>query len=104
MLYDPKWEQKRDADVFSVAGLIAWLETQDPTTEYDYCVPGTCLAAQYLMSKGFSESKDYVIFPGSLNRVIPGLKFITSGHGARGENRAWTFGAALARAREVQGM
>lgn len=32
----------------SVEGLIAWLRTQDLTTEYEYCRTGDCLLHRYL--------------------------------------------------------
>ncbi len=38
--------------VFSRLGLIAWLETQDPETEYDYTDPADCLLCRYFRAVG----------------------------------------------------
>ena len=52
MLYSPAWT-KAKADVFTLASLIAWLETMPPNGEYDfYCKTGKCLLDQYLASHG----------------------------------------------------
>lgn len=51
MLYDPKWEVK--ADPFKLETLIAWLETQNPRTEYDYTNPQDCVLCRYFTAQGF---------------------------------------------------
>ena len=52
MLYSPTWT-KAKADVFTLASLIAWLETMPPNGEYDFhCKTGKCLLDQYLASHG----------------------------------------------------
>ena len=52
MLYSPAWT-KAKADVFTLASLIAWLETMPPNGEYDfYSKTGKCLLDQYLASHG----------------------------------------------------
>ena len=53
MLYDPKWEQKKTADPLSLAGLIAWLETQPSEGTYCYASNGKCLLALYFTARGF---------------------------------------------------
>jgi hypothetical protein len=96
MLYDPTWEQKTKADPPSLAGLIAWLERQDPTVAYDYCDPGTCLAAQYLKSQGVEA---FMLTPGELDELIPGLNSIVQDTNEIVQD--CTFGAALKRAKAV---
>lgn len=39
-------------DVFSLEGLAAWLETQDPRKSYSYCDTGACLLHQYFSAAG----------------------------------------------------
>lgn len=41
-------------DVFSLEGLIAWLETQDPATEYCYHKNGDCLLHRYFRNNGIA--------------------------------------------------
>jgi hypothetical protein len=56
MLYDPKWEKpavKTKSKVLSLAGLIAWLERQNPQGRYRYSANGDCLIARYLRSHGW---------------------------------------------------
>jgi hypothetical protein len=36
-----------------LAGLIAWLETQDPNTRYNYADCGDCLLARYFTAMGY---------------------------------------------------
>lgn len=38
--------------IYSKQGLIAWLETQDPTTTYSFTNPSQCLIATYLKAMG----------------------------------------------------
>lgn len=99
-------------DVFSLEGLIAWLEKQPATLTYDYTSPRKCLLSRYLIDAGFD---DPVIFRlGDMGRRIPEDMH----HAAHGGHRhlggfnfspdrgpwhsdldfAWTYGAALSRA------
>ncbi len=76
-------------NIFSVTGLIAWLETQDPETEYDFGdVLGNCLIARYARAMGTN-------FP-----VLHGHFFDNENLGLAC-SRPWTYGAALARAKAV---
>ena len=43
-------------NTFSVTGLIAWLETQDPTTGYNFLHCGDCLLHRYLSARGVPVS------------------------------------------------
>jgi hypothetical protein len=80
MLYDPKWEVK--ADPLSLESLIAWLETKDPASTYDFCdLRGNCLVDQWCRPLGRSYSE----LPDKIRRIA----YATP----------WTFGAALKRAR-----
>jgi len=93
MLYDPKWEKP------TVAGLIAWLETQPAEGEYYYLnCSGECLFGQYMTSLGIDWS-------GLHCRQSPYIDTLHSMGGLRVQKIAsegpWTFGAALNRARAL---
>ena len=89
MLYDPKWETQT-----GLAGFIAWLERQDPTTKYDFRDPQTCALGRYATATGRApqnatpSAADALQIPYSENfhRVVM--------------NKPWTLGAALKRARK----
>jgi hypothetical protein len=87
MLYDPKWEVKTDANVFSLESLIAWLETMPADKEYIWS-GSNCLLCQYLEVKGLNKYRYYSEFP-----IEDRLAIVTPGCGKP------TFGAALERAR-----
>ena len=97
MLYDPKWEVQTKPDMFSLAGLIAWLETQDLDTKYTYDDPRACLICRYFGAMGFkrvscdSHGWDAI---GRPDGPLP-LHFNTVAHGDCGG----TYRAALAVAR-----
>ena len=86
-------------NTFSVTGLIAWLETQDPATKYDYLSNDDCLLCRYFRARGIPLSgfvpmgsvtwgdaagNDHIL-PPELNHV--------------GRGRPHNYGAALARAK-----
>jgi hypothetical protein len=50
MLYDPKWDKP---DAISLAGLIAWLERQNPATRYNYRDIHDCLLTRYFRASGY---------------------------------------------------
>ncbi len=83
--------------VFSVHGLIAWLETQDPETEYNWRKTGDCLGSRYLKARGVQD----------LGAGYRALSSVDVGNEIRGLGslifleRPWTYGAALARAKET---
>jgi len=113
MLYSPTWTKTKEtkADVFTLAGLIAWLETMPPNGEYDfYCKTGKCLLDQYLASHGlpgFASGYDHVGWRNYhrlacilLNSDDVGSSDIANNVGRDIANSVpMTFGAALARAR-----
>lgn len=99
MLYDPKWEKNSETKPHpSLEGLIAWLETKNPSERYDWSnCEGRCLIGQYGASLGLSWRE--------INRAENGdphtslyYQLSTSNHqlALRGEH---TFGGALERAR-----
>lgn len=92
MLYNPKWQSKTAAP--SLAGLVAWLEMQDPDAKYNFddC-KGKCLVALYCRSENpsWEHGRDYMdscrqIFGGNGYDVGPACE------------EPWTFGEALNRA------
>lgn len=95
MLYDPKWNK-----IPTLHGLIAWLETQDPTTTYDFRDTNGCLVCAYYNALGINGRSNP-------DRPLYGDTF--GPHGSEERNnygrvacrRPWTFGAALERAREI---
>lgn len=98
MLYDKRWDSKKnakkdDAEVFSLHGLIAWLEAQNPEKEYDYddC-NGNCLLSIYHYEMGAPSRVD-----GTHYKTCGGYKnyFFVA------QTKPWTFGAALSRARKI---
>ena len=79
--------------VFSVHGLIAWLETQDPETEYDFGLTETCLATRYFKQFGVELEGTFEYGPINVSRDSIWSKIV--------QGRPWTYGAALARAKEL---
>lgn len=100
MLYDPKWE--KPADVFSLRGLIAWLEKQNLSTRYSYGDIDGCLLARYFRAvgyrnafcgaSGFSYFRFFILL---CRKPIPAEMNNVALQGYR------TYGAALDRARTI---
>lgn len=91
-------------DVFSLAGLIAWLETQDPATEYEYSSCDTCLLANFFIAMGEArDTRDVIITPGGhlfgngTSKQYPRVMDKVAAGGPR------NYGAALTRARALVG-
>ena len=101
MLYSPAWT-KAKADVFTLASLIAWLETMPPNGEYDfYSKTGKCLLDQYLASHGLpglASGYDHVGFR-NYHRLACILLTSDDVVSDIANSVPMTFGAALARAR-----
>jgi hypothetical protein len=92
MLYDPTWNKTP-----SCAGLIAWLETQDPERTYDWLAMKGCLICFYYDALGINDFSD-------VNRPMYEETFSrVEQYYAVCETEPWTFGAALARARLLRG-
>ena len=110
-LDDRNWVETKP-EVFSLADLVAWLETQDPTTEYDYTDTSYCLVGQYTIARGGERVADsYIIGGRRLSSLAgglleAGLHAVAAGY-RRGLPCRWpfdgtkTFGAALERARAL---
>lgn len=97
MLYDKRWEKKVAGDegvspeIFSLDGLIAWLEAQNPATNYVWSSSkGECLISLYLFGVGKHGLIDFVEF--NKNTDADYLIAYDEPH---------TFGAALSRARKI---
>jgi hypothetical protein len=87
MLWNPKHDAKPKVDPLSVAGLVAWLETQPEDTEYDADDGDACVCKQYLRAIGLGHLPYDAAIPNGATRIK--ITF-------------WgppTFGAALHRAR-----
>jgi hypothetical protein len=99
MLYNPKWETK--PDVFSLQGLIAWLEKQPADKEYCYTSNGHCLIAQYLTHHGYQNV--YVRgcgiwYANGASGHLPDMARIANPIAMVHPNESSTFGGALERA------
>ena len=77
-------------EIFSIPAFIAWAETQDPEARYDWRDCEDCLCMRYLKERGVQD--------------------VPTGYGAFGDTwlrndifavEPWTYGAALARAKEL---
>lgn len=88
MLYDPKWEKQTKPAVRSLAGFIAWLEQQQPDTQYQYTRPDRCAVAQYLKAAG---EENYSLKAEAVHEMLGDGRIVNS--------HPETFGAALERAR-----
>lgn len=102
MLYDKKWDAPKvevtKPEKISLEGVIQWLETKDPNTEYNWLdCKGMCLLGQYLTAQGDTHwTNNYL----ELSQVK------TNGPMGVLAEIAWTspftFGAALGRAKAAR--
>jgi hypothetical protein len=108
MLYDPNWNKpttdtKKKPGVFTLDGLIAWLETKDPNEKYRYLSIHRCLLAQYFHAKGF---RFVSVGPNSMDGLrygfIPYIKELPP-HFDNIAVSCCTFGSALAVAKNIRG-
>lgn len=82
-------------DTFSLEGLIAWLETQDPATEYDFTdCAGGCLIGQYLLATTGKMWREHGLSWSDINNRVPFFQNVAI-------DRPYTHGAALTRARAL---
>jgi hypothetical protein len=88
-------------DVFSLEGLIVWLEKQPEQMEYDWGRPGWCLIAKYLRAAGLDVVS--VNVPGTCALVNERNPEMTEQMADVAVGRPWTYGAALTRARALLG-
>src|SRR6266404_2628612 len=100
VLFDPTWEATTKPAVFSLEGLIAWLETMPADKRYNYedC-SGECLYGQYMTSHGipWDESGH---FESDVAKTLP-AKFCNLVYSKVACFMPHTFGAALERARDT---
>lgn len=95
MPFDGKNFTKAEPDVFSLDGLIAWLEHQPGERTYNWASCDRCLVAQYLRAvTGKPHPKNEWIFSNALGRHW--------GYFDIAGERPYTFGAALRRALRVK--
>jgi hypothetical protein len=100
MLYDPKWEVEANADPLSMASLVGWLETKKPGGRYDYDdYSGRCLYGQYMASHGIKWEESGAT--GRHGSTQERSDFCNLVYAEVANQRPWTFGAALERAREA---
>lgn len=85
-------------DVFSLDGLIAWLETQVSETRYDYMATGDCLMCRYLRAQGLPVRA----VGGLYWRDRDGVKHFDGSEPFWSVASAGSFGAALERARALR--
>src|SRR6185369_2049682 len=120
MLYSPTWTKETKADVFTLASLIAWLETMPPNGEYDfYSKTGKCLLDRYLASHGLpglASGYDHAGFRNYhrlacillnsddvVSNVVSVSGIANTVVSEIANNAPMTFGAALDRARRFAG-
>lgn len=93
MLYDPKWEQQTEVNPHSVAGIIAWLETQPADKEYAWYDTRACLACRYLEALGYKAPWGSFKYTGAFGN--------SDNYFEIAGQKPWTYGAALGRARKL---
>ena len=96
MPFDDRGFSETKPASFSIEALAAWLETQCPEETYLYHDPRMCLWGAYTRSQGgVMAGGYYVIGKALLNTSLPERANVIAMRGA------WTYGAALARARRI---
>lgn len=81
-------------DVLSLEGLIAWLEQQDPETEYDWPDCQDCLMGHYIADVRNTDKPEYEERYANAFPSLEAYHFV-------GGSWPWTYSAALARARAL---
>lgn len=63
MLYDKRWDKQSETkgDPFTLASLIAWLETMPSNRRYCFTHNGQCLLSQYFKFSGFKNVHMFTI-------------------------------------------
>ena len=89
-------------NIFSLEGLISWLETQPPETEFLYCNTSDCLNARYLRARGIELASynamgatHFTTADGKDHDLPEELDLVANDCGPQ------TYGAALRYAREL---
>lgn len=101
MLWDPKKEKQFviEQNPLSLDALIAWLEKKPAGRKYCYTSIGHCLFAQYFTDAGF---KNVICGPGLVQHEHSKVVVFPRGWAEVAVEHPRTFGAALARARELK--
>ena len=81
-------------------GLVKWLETQDPATEYNYHEYCDCLAARFAIAVGH-DVNDQLSLIGFKNYYVICANDPAPTPETYPKPGEWTYGAALTRARKV---
>lgn len=87
---------------FDNQSLIDWLSVQDPAKSYDYMSCRECLIAQFLQCRGYVHAS-VDSEQAYLRRYMMGIRPLPLRWNSIAQRKPWTFGAALARAREALG-
>lgn len=104
MLYNKDWNKPKvtPADPLSLDGLIAWLETKDPSESYHFTDAGHCMLAQWVKH----------LDPKAFHSLADNNSYVYWVHGKRVDFRcttlakvaaSGTFGGALFHAKLYQG-
>lgn len=112
MLYDKRWDKQIETkpEPLSLAGLVAWLETQNPMTTYRYTNIDDCLVIRYVRSLGYKDAWGATGYRPSFNYspwgILPSIFFmkripVEMLEIANGGFYRETYGAALERARKL---
>jgi hypothetical protein len=103
MLHNPNWKNDTKVDPTSLVALIAWLETMNPTKEFDFSNMSKCMLGQWVKycdpearaDGGQLGSFGYIVHGEAVDfRSNPA--FIGAAHGG-------TFGGALSAANYLKG-
>jgi len=93
--------------IFSVLGLVAWLEQQDPETEYNYFNRDDCLLCRYFRARGVPLNDTWPLSAeywtdkfGKEHLLTKELDEISSGCCSSNLSHPHCYGAALARGKE----
>jgi|SRR5690349_10053212 len=94
MLYDPKWQKKAASDL-TFSDFILWLETKNPSEQYNWMNCQRCAVGQFITAMtGAKHPSGVIVYEPELFGRNWGYQEIcgTAPH---------TFGAALERARNL---
>ena len=104
MLYNKDWDVKTK-DPFTLDNLIAWLETKDPTEEFNYYFNNNCLLAQWVKNIDInaqpnmaSHAFSYIVNDQEVDFLVSHKSFMRNVINVE----PWTFGAALERAKALR--
>lgn len=88
--------------VFSLEGLIAWLEKQPPETTYRYTNSSSCLLTQWHRAFGIKRDSNGDYPTGVPYRIGTWGFSVAAGPQSSNDPSIWTYGAALERAKALR--